>query len=100
MKNKKGFTLIEAVICLGLISVISAAFLHVTLGALSAQRAGNDYDEKSARLISALERKEIPSDMEEVRIGALELDLGGGYSVTLQTCRLSINCLLYTSRCV
>lgn len=90
MKNKKGFTLIEAVICLGLVSVISAAFLYVTLGAVSAQRAGSDYEQQSTRLISALEMGELSSDMQQTPAGRIELNLGNGYTVTLGHYRLSV----------
>lgn len=84
MRNKKGFTLIETVVCLGLISVISAAFLHVTLGSAAVQQAGNAYDARSTALVSALETGVLPDGVLCEYSGRLVISFDNGKTLSLE----------------
>lgn len=83
MRNKKGFTLIEAVICIAMIGLLSVAFMQITTASLQANSSGTRYDRASAALVSALENDETPADMTSTENGTLKVNLGGGQSVTL-----------------
>lgn len=84
MMDKRGFTLIEAVISVGLISFIALAFMTLTIGYFRSDSQIAAYDEKSAALVSALEEGALDADMESLDEGTVSIDMGGGNFVTVQ----------------
>lgn len=60
-RTKGGFTLIEAVICTALITVITAGFLSMTLTGLSITEKMNAYAQETATLVSIYETGKVSS---------------------------------------
>jgi|GEM_PF-1488516 len=71
LKNKKGFTLIETVICLAILAALTLGFMYVTTGAMNINRKVHAYDKANSVNISNLEsmQAKIPSDMETEKAG-------------------------------
>lgn len=90
-RNKRGFTLIETVICVGLISILAVAFSLVMVSSLRSNSAANSYDEKTAALLTQLAEGAVtPStvtagtDMVNAEQKEVTLDLGNGSTMTVQ----------------
>ncbi len=88
MKTKRGFTLIETVVSVALISIVVAGFLSITLGASSIQRENNLYGQRTAELITALETRDSLETQEKSRIGTVDLTFQIGEDRETQTVTL------------
>lgn len=52
-KKKRGFTLVEAVLCVAIIGVIALGYLYLTSSSANLFQAGTNYDRKTSELIEA-----------------------------------------------
>lgn len=63
-KGKRGFTLIEVVVCTALLAIITAGFLSMTLTGLSITEKMNAYVQQTANLVTAYETGELSDGLE------------------------------------
>lgn len=77
---QKGFTLIEAVICVALIGLISLGFLQMTVGSVHLLKTGRTHSQASSALVSAVEDGTLPTDMAERTLGQVDLNLSNDNS--------------------
>lgn len=89
MKNKRGFTLIETVVSLALLSIVVAGFLSVSLGASSIQGENNLYGQRTAALITALETGVEDSLQQQKRTEIGHVDISFSIGEEDQTVPLS-----------
>lgn len=92
MKDKKkgGFTLIEAVVCIAILGILSVAFVQLAGGSLKIFTAGNEYDSKTAELVSAAQNKTLGDGMvKTVEPDMLRLNLCNGCTLSLDRVTLS-----------
>lgn len=90
-QKKGGFTLMEAVICLALVGVISAAYVAMATGSIRVYRAGEEYGQETADLLSALATGDLGEDVKDSPLGRVEIQLDGGYYLALERRQLSLD---------
>ena len=75
VRDKRGFTLIEAVVSVALIGMVSLGFVAIVGGYTGVAKAGREHSEASAELSSFAEGAQLPVGAVEKSLGNIELNL-------------------------
>lgn len=75
MKNKKGFTLIEVVISIALISILVLGIVELSVAVSSMLTAGNSHHEATNEYGSAIEEGLLPQGAVAIVKGTINLNL-------------------------
>lgn len=78
--KNKGFTLIEAVICIALIALITAAFLSMALSNLTITDKMNSYDKNTSDIVTAYDTGRLPENIKTKSLSSRNIDIGSPYA--------------------
>ena len=90
MKRNNGFTLIEAVVCIALITLITAAFLSIALSNLTITDKMNVHAKDTSDIVTSYETGKRPSNINNRSLSGEDIATGGanGGSFILRRCEL------------
>lgn len=89
--KKKGFTLVEAVICIAIIGILSMGYLTLSSASANIFHRGVEYDRQSTALLTAAQNGTTEEGMtEETEEAVQQLQFSGSDSISLDRVTLSM----------